>query len=440
MHGNQQQLIESMAVRAGWLYLIVCAMNLGAAGYVWRRGGKVPWAVAWMVVATAFGALGCLALSGSRLVMMPEPLKATLDAVLGPATFTLGCFVSLVVLYLGRRLFVVPAVAWVVLNGSLLFLGLSMTDLEFAAIVGRPDNVPIVAMVYLLAFFTWLAGSQAVQNDRRARQQLPPAEKEHARKVLVWPDLVYTELICMILVTVVLVVWSLGLKAPLEQPANPVVTPNPSKAPWYFLGLQELLIYSDAWNVGIVVPCLIVLGLMAIPYLDFNPRGSGYYTIQQRRFAYLVFQFGFLQLWVLLILVGTFMRGPNWTFFGLYEARDLHAMPGIENVKLSECFWETMLGRGVPQMPVDGGFPARLGHILWREIAGVVLMGIYFIGLPVLMGRTVLRSFRRQMGLGRYTLMVLLLLVMGTLPLKMSLRWAFNLSYIVSIPEYLLNF
>ena len=73
-----------------------------------------------------------------------------------------------------------------------------------------------MAMIYLLAFFTWLAAYQAVGNDRRFQQGLPPAEKDSEEKVLVWPDLVYTELICMVLVTVVLIVWSLGVTAPLE--------------------------------------------------------------------------------------------------------------------------------------------------------------------------------------------------------------------------------
>jgi hypothetical protein len=79
-----------------------------------------------------------------------------------------------------------------------------------------------------------------------------------------------------------------------------------------------MLFYGDAWLAGMVVPCLIVVGLMALPYLDFNPKGSGYYTIRQRRFVYLAFQFGFW-LWVLLILVGAFLRGPNWEFHGPYE-------------------------------------------------------------------------------------------------------------------------
>lgn len=444
MNGSEQQLIANLAARAGGLYLVACAINVAAAGHVLRRRGKAAGAGAWLIVAGLFGLLAALA-HGGRPPGMPGSVRTALDAVLGhprlgPVTFTLGSFGTLVALYLGRTWFVRPAVAWGGLNLSLLFLGLSMTDPDFAAIVTRPDNVAIVALVYLLGFFTWLATAQAVENDRRHKRGSPPVERQYAEKVFVWPDLVYTELICMILMTVLLLVWSLALKAPLEQPANPVVTPNPSKAPWYFLGLQELLTYSDAWNVGIVVPCLIILGLMAIPYLDCNQQGSGYFTIDQRRFAYLVFQFGFLQLWVLLILIGTFMRGPNWSFFGPYEARDPQKLPALENVELAEYFWVGMLGRGVPQVPADSGSLAELGHILWREVAGVVVTMLYFVALPPLLGRTVFRRFRRQMGFGRYTLMALLLLMMVTLPLKMFLRWMFDLSYVVSMPEYLLNF
>ena len=154
-----------------------------------------------------------------------------------------------------------------------------MTDPNFAAIVTKPDNVPIVGLVFLLGFFTWLATYQAVQNDDRIEQGVPPLEKLDDEKVLVWPDLVYTELICMIALTAFLIVWAIALQAPLEEPASSVKTPNPSKAPWYFLGLQEMLVYYDPWMAGVVLPSLIVVGLMAIPYIDFNKQGNGYYTI-----------------------------------------------------------------------------------------------------------------------------------------------------------------
>jgi hypothetical protein len=319
-------------------------------------------------------------------------------------------------------------------------MGASLTDPEFAQIVLKPDNVPIVAMVYLLGFFTWLGAAQAAENDRRLQQGRPPMEKDLDETTLVWPDLVYIELICMVILSAVLIVWSIVLRAPLEQPANPVVTPNPSKAPWYFLGLQEMLVFFDPAIAGVILPGLIILGLMAIPYLDSNPKGSGYYTIAQRRFGYVAFQLGFLQLWILLILIGTFFRGPNWNFFGLYEPRDPHKVLALSNVKLSEAFWAIWLGREMPQPSAGGGSLARLGMTCWREIAGLVVLGAYFVALPVTLGRTLFRRFRREMGRARYWVTMLLLLMMIALPIKMFLRWTCNLSYIVSMPEYFFNF
>src|SRR5205085_11607954 len=119
-------------------------------------------------------------------------------------------------------------------------------------------------------------------------------EQSEDEKVLVWPDLVYTELICMVIATFVLVMWSVLLKAPLEQPATTAKAPNPSKAPWYFLGLQEMLVYFDPWMAGVVLPTFIIIGLIAIPYIDFNQKGNGYYTFSQRPFAIITFMFGFL--------------------------------------------------------------------------------------------------------------------------------------------------
>src|SRR5438034_11778568 len=118
--------------------------------------------------------------------------------------------------------------------------------------------------------------------------------------------------ICIITATVFPTVWAVFLKTPLEQPATSSKAPNPSKAPWYFLGLQEMLVYYDPWMAGVLLPSLVVVGLMAIPFIDFNKKGNGYYTIEERKFSYLLFQFGFLEMWVTLIILGTFFRGPNW--------------------------------------------------------------------------------------------------------------------------------
>ena len=127
-----------------------------------------------------------------------------INGATGPLAYSVGTTAFLTVLFIFRRLFVNPMVAWSGLNASLIFMGLAMADQNFAAIVTKPDNVPIVGLIYLLGFFTWLATAKAVENDDRIARGLPPTEKLDNEKVLVWPDLVYTELICMIAITALL--------------------------------------------------------------------------------------------------------------------------------------------------------------------------------------------------------------------------------------------
>jgi len=422
----------------GWFYVAAGMVNLLAAWRAWRPARSVVRAGAWLVVAGGFGVLASRAFQGAAPAM-PGLLKTAVNALLGPVALFVSLLAALVVIFVGRRWAASPPLAWSVLNVSLLGLGLSLGDAHFAANVLKPDNIAVLGLVYLLAIMLWQTLSQAVANDRLLAEGQPVVERQYAAKTLVWPDLLYIELIAVILVTVLLVVWSLVLRAPLEEPANPVITPNPAKAPWYFVGFQELLVYADPWLAGVVVPGLIILGLSALPYVDRNPEGSGYYTIDRRRYVYAGFLFGFLMLWILPILVGTFLRGPNWDYYGPYEAHWPPKAVATQNVKLSEYFWQGLLGQPVPEVPDDAGRLARLGHILRREMAGTVLLAVYFLAIPPLLARTVLKHFYRQMGRLRYAVMTLLLLMMVLLPLKMVLRWTLNLSYLVSVPEYLFN-
>jgi hypothetical protein len=193
------------------------------------------------------------------------------------------------------------------------------------SILSKPDNVPIVLMLVLTIFYTWHSMSRAARNDRQGS----PDEAMLSDKVQVWPYLVKVEFLAALLVMGLLTVWSITLNAPLEAPANPSLTPNPSKAPWYFLGLQEILVYFDPWIAGVTIPSLIILGLCAIPYIDVNPKGNGYYTFRERRFAILTFCFGFLVLWVSLIVLGTFFRGPGWNLFMPWEEWDTHRVVAL---------------------------------------------------------------------------------------------------------------
>ncbi len=442
MHGASFDFVDKASSFLGPYYLVLAVLNAAVAGVLHFRMHRGSLAMACLLASLGFVILGAFAWSGT-LPGLGHDIEHFVNSLLsgnrGAVIYTVGTAAALVVLYLGRRFFVQPAVAYTGFNLVLLLLGLSMTNPNFWAIVAKPDNVPIVMLVLLLGFFTWLATWKAVQNDDRAKQGLPPLESLDNEKVLVWPDLVYTELICMVLLTALLLVWAIMLKAPLEEPASSVKTPNPSKAPWYFLGLQEMLVYFDPWMAGVVLPSLVIVGLMAIPYLDFNKQGNGYYTIEQRKFAYVMFQIGFLELWVTLIVLGTFLRGPNWSFFGPFEFWDAHKVEAQNNVNLSDYFWINWMGATVPKVTSDMGMAESLWMILKREGLGIILVLGYFLFLPPLMAATVLRPFFVRMGFIRYMVLAILLLFMAALPIKMLLRWTLNLKYIVYIPEFFFN-
>src|ERR1700726_1349195 len=255
-------------------------------------------------------------------------------------------------------------------------------------ICSAPDNVPIVGLIPLLAFYIYLAWRQAHANDVLIAQlETDPAlAKTHHRKtwpfkpgwqkeVHVWPFLLRIEFLAAIIVTIILMVWSITLNAPLEEPANPNLTMNPAKAPWYFLGLQEMLVYFDPWIAGVVMPTLIIVGLMAIPYIDANPLGNGYYTYKQRRFAIWTFCAGFIGLWVAMISIGTFIRGPGWMWFWPTSTWDAARVEYAVNRNLDAIFG------------VNGAWLAHLmpaanrayAPILARIIFGFFPIAIYFI-------------------------------------------------------------
>ncbi len=441
MHSNPFFLRDVSGFLGGY-YTFIALVNGVFAFLLWRRQGSVGWAVVWTAFAGAVMVLASLAMSASPawVPALPDSVRSLVNALSGPVVYSLGTVALFTVLFVFRRFFVRPMVAWSILNAALVLLGLAMADQNFASIVMKPDNVPIVGLVFLLAFFTWVATKQAVVNDDRIARGEPPMEKLADEKVLVWPDLVYTELICMVAVSAFLLVWAICLPAPLEEPASSVKTPNPSKAPWYFLGLQEMLVYFDPWYAGVVLPSLVVFGLMAMPYLDYNKAGNGYYSIAERKFAYLTYQFGFLVLWITLIILGTFLRGPNWNFYGPFEYWTPYKVEVLNNVDLNQMFWVNWLDMPLPRAVSGAPWYSQLGTIFLREAPGLVALGLYLVVLPPLLAVTIFRGMFAKMGFIRYMIMANLMLLMLSLPLKMALRWTMNLRYIVSIPEISLNF
>jgi hypothetical protein len=248
-------------------------------------------------------------------------------------------------------------------------------------------------------------------------------------KVHTWPYLTRNEFLCAIIVLVLVTIWSIVINAPLEEPANPANTPNPSKAPWYFLGLQEMLVYFDPWMAGVVLPSLIIVGLMVIPYVDINPKGNGYFTFWERPFAISVFLFGFLILWIALIILGVFFRGPGWNLFWPWDRWDPHKVVAITNVDL-------------PFLDIAGtGLPFKwLGNpkIFGIELIGLVLSILYMAVLPTAfyLWRNPTSPTLQALGPVRYAIVAQLFLIMMSLPLKMFLRIAFNIKYVWVTPWF----
>ena len=136
-------------------------------------------------------------------------------------------------------------------------------------------------------------------------------EREQGDRVHTWPHLLIEEFIAMLILFAGMLVFSSIINAPLRELANPNLTPNPSKAPWYFLGLQELLRYFHPMVAGITIPTFILVGLAAVPYVDRNPSvRPGDRKVAITMFT-LLFMFG-----AILTIIGSFFRGPgyNWVW------------------------------------------------------------------------------------------------------------------------------
>jgi quinol-cytochrome oxidoreductase complex cytochrome b subunit len=132
------------------------------------------------------------------------------------------------------------------------------------------------------------------------------------KSVFSWPNLFMAELFVFVLTVAGVLVVSILFDAPLEEPVNVMHPPNPAKAPWYFLGLQEMVSYSAFWG-GVGIPALEVLILLLVPYLDRNPKGVGRWFARERLLANTLFLI-FVIINIGLIIIGTFFRGPNWEF------------------------------------------------------------------------------------------------------------------------------
>ena len=254
----------------------------------------------------------------------------------------------------------------------------------------------------------------AVKTKTVARTRLTEAVPD---KVHTWPYLVRLEMLVGTLVMGFVTAWSILVDAPLEEPANPTKTPNPSKAPWYFLGLQEILVYFDPWFAGVILPSLIIVGLMVIPYVDINPKGNGYYCFKERWFSISVFLFGFLIMWIFLVIMGTFLRGPGWYFFWPWQYWDVHKTVAITNRNFTE-----LVGLG-DDNPV-------------AMLFGFGVLGFFITGIPLIywMARAKKSPTLQQLGAVRYWITATLFMIMVGTVVKVVLRLGFSVKYVLHTP------
>lgn len=249
-----------------------------------------------------------------------------------------------------------------------------------------------------------LADALALEERLESRRDGRPKRWENLdEEVMVWPELVLRELLAILAVVFAINIISILFNAPLEEIANPGKTPNPAKAPWYFVGLQELLVYFDPWIAGVTIPGIIILGLMAIPYLDPNPEGNGYCTFSQRKYTVTVFVFGFA-MWFILIIIGQFFRGPSWQVYFPWEDWSVHKEPaaGLQSFSL---------------------------------VQGIAFLITYFIlgmSIPFLIAKDIYK----KLGPAKYVMVMTFLLLMIGVVLKIALRLFFNVKYILETPWF----
>ena len=128
-------------------------------------------------------------------------------------------------------------------------------------------------------------------------------------KVHTWPHLIVVEFGASLAITAFLTFFSIFVNAPLLRLADVNATPNPSKAPWYFLGLQELMTMFHPMVAGVTIPGIGLGALMLAPYIDKNPSNKP----EDRKFAVSIFTI-FMMFWAVLVIIGSFFRGPGFNF------------------------------------------------------------------------------------------------------------------------------
>lgn len=234
-------------------------------------------------------------------------------------------------------------------------------------------------------------------------QEVSVSEQKKQELVPSFPHLVFVELLAIMAVLLFFVLISIYYNAPLEEMANPSNTPNPAKAPWYFVGLQELLTYFDPWFGGVVAPVLIILGLMAIPFFTRQRQVNQMTDRRYKIVAFSIFTAG-LALWFILIVIGQYFRGPSWQLYWPWESW------AVEK-ETNENLWN------------------------FHYLLGAVSLTSYFV-LALIVPALKWREFFRRLGVVRYSVFVFLLAMFGGVILKIMLRVVLGVKYVLVTPWF----
>lgn len=241
-----------------------------------------------------------------------------------------------------------------------------------------------------------------------------------------WPDFIWIIFLMMLFITILLWGVSFLVYAPLEEAAEWAKTPNPAKAPWYFIGLQELLVYFDPWIAGVILPNQIIIGLILIPYVDVSPTEQGSYNFERRRFAIAFFTFGMI-FWFLLIVVGQILRGPSWQIYWPIIDYDIGGNSWVrEGVALKEA------GSELESLSFGVGMALIIGF----STIGMILPLV----IPKLMPKSKicqrLQRYLDDLGLIKYFVVQSHVLMMGGTVGKIILRLVFDVKYILETPWF----
>ncbi len=204
-----------------------------------------------------------------------------------------------------------------------------------------------------------------------------------------------------------------------------------------------MLVYFDPWIAGVVMPSIIMVGLMVFPYVDSNPLGNGYYTLKQRRFALWMFGAGFL-MWIVLIVIGTFIRGPGWIWFWPGQTWDHNAVVFDKNVDLHDIiatkfglhFLAVNPGKFIFGLMVVSGF-YLVGALFFHWLMTVDFKQIRLWPLRLFPKKPFEEKLLARTSLLQYvTFQFFAISVLLALPVKLFLRLAFTIKYVWVTPWF----